>query len=43
MSRGVVPVDTGNSPTFAFEVANNGVGEPWPAVQVDAYFAATSK
>ena len=41
MSRGTVPLDTGNSTTWAWEVANNGVGEPWPQVQIDAYFLAT--
>jgi hypothetical protein len=41
MSRGVVPLDTGNSTTWAWEVANDGVGEPWPQVQIDAYFTAT--
>jgi N-acetylmuramoyl-L-alanine amidase len=41
MSRGQVPQDSGNSTTWAWEVANNGVGEPWPQVQIDAYFAAT--
>jgi hypothetical protein len=41
MSRGTVPLDGGNSTTWAWEVANNGVGEPWPQVQIDAYFTAT--
>jgi hypothetical protein len=43
MSRGTVPVDGANSRTWAFEVANNGVGEPWPQVQIDAYFAASNE
>ena len=43
LSRGVVPVDSGNSTTWAFEVANNGVGERWPQVQIDAYFAASNE
>ena len=40
LSRGTVPVDAGNSQLWAIEAANNGVGEPWPTVQIDAYFAA---
>jgi len=35
----VVPQDRGNQNLIAIEAANNGVGEPWPAVQVDAYIA----
>lgn len=42
LSRGVVPLDSANSTTWAIEVANNGVGERWPQVQVDAYFAASN-
>lgn len=42
LSRGTVPEDSGNSTTWAFEVANNGVGEPWPQVQIDAYFTASN-
>ena len=38
-SRGNVPQDRGNQTLIAIEAANNGVGEPWPAVQVDAYVA----
>jgi hypothetical protein len=41
-SRGTVPLDSGNSTTWAFEVANNGVGEAWPQVQIDAYFTASN-
>jgi hypothetical protein len=41
LSRGTVPLDSGNSTTWAWEVANSGVGERWPQIQVDAYFAAT--
>lgn len=41
-SRGTVPQDSGNTRTWAFEVANNGVGEAWPQVQIDAYFAASN-
>jgi hypothetical protein len=38
-SAGNVPQDRGNQTLIAIEAANNGVGEPWPAVQVDAYVA----
>ena len=38
-SRGTVPQDRGNQTLIAIEAANNGVGEPWPKVQVDAYIA----
>lgn len=33
---GGVPVDSMNSWAIGIECANNGVGEPWPAVQTDA-------
>jgi hypothetical protein len=42
MSRGTIPVDGGNTRAWAIEVANNGVGEPWPRVQIDAYFTASN-
>jgi N-acetyl-anhydromuramyl-L-alanine amidase AmpD len=32
--RGVV---SGNSQTIGIEAENDGVGEPWPEVQMDAY------
>jgi len=41
-SRGTSGVDTGNSTIWGAEVANDGVGEPWPAVQIDAYFAMSN-
>jgi hypothetical protein len=41
-SRGTVPLDSGNSRCWGIEVANNGVGETWPQVQIDAYFAASN-
>jgi hypothetical protein len=41
-SRGTVPLDQGNTRTWNIEAANNGVGEPWPQVQIDAYFAASN-
>jgi hypothetical protein len=42
MSRGTIPLDSANSRTFAIEAANNGVGEAWPTVQMDAYFAGSN-
>src|SRR5215510_7794854 len=42
LSRGTVPQDSANSQTFAIEAANNGVGESWPTVQIDAYFAGSN-
>lgn len=42
MSRGVVPVDSANSRTFAIEAANSGVGEPWPSAQIEAYFLGSN-
>lgn len=42
LSRGTIPVDQANTRSFAFEVANNGVGEPWPTAQIDAYFAGSN-
>lgn len=38
-SRGTVPLDQGNTRMWAIEAQNNGVGEQWPQVQIDAYFA----
>jgi hypothetical protein len=38
-SRGAIPPDRANEFAFGIEAANNGVGEPWPAVQQDAYVA----
>jgi LysM repeat protein len=43
LSRGTIPLDGANTRTWAFEVANNGVGEAWPQVQIDAYFAASNE
>ena len=39
--RGSVPLDSGNSYCFGIEAANNGVGEPWPKAQTDAYLKMT--
>jgi N-acetylmuramoyl-L-alanine amidase len=37
-SRGVAPLDKGNTTLWAIEAANNGVGEEWPQIQIDTYF-----
>jgi hypothetical protein len=37
-SSGVVPVDQMNTYAVSIEAANDGVGEVWPAEQIDAYF-----
>jgi len=42
LSRGTVAVDNANATTFAIEAANNGVGERWPQVQIDSYFAGSN-
>jgi len=42
LSRGTVGKDNANATTFAIEAANNGVGEIWPQVQIDAYFAGSN-
>jgi hypothetical protein len=41
-SRGTIPVDSGNTRGWQIEVANDGLGELWPTVQIDAYFAASN-
>jgi hypothetical protein len=38
VTRGVVPADQMNTHGVSIEAANNGVGEYWPQVQIDAYF-----
>lgn len=38
-SKGVIPLDQGNSYAIAIEAANNGVGEVWPQAQQDTYVA----
>jgi hypothetical protein len=43
LSRGTIPLDGANSRTWAIEAANNGVGEQWPSVQIDAYFAISNE
>lgn len=37
-SSGVVPVDRMNEYAVSIEAANDGLGELWPRVQIDAYF-----
>jgi len=37
-SRGVVPVDRMNEYAVSIEAANDGLGQPWPHVQIDNYF-----
>jgi hypothetical protein len=39
VSRGTVPLDSMNTHAISIEAGNNGVGEPWPVEQIDAYFA----
>ena len=43
MSRGTVPLDKGNTTTWAIEAANNGVGQPWPQAQIDAFFKISNE
>jgi hypothetical protein len=40
-SRGTVPADSMNSYAIGMEIANSGVGEAYPQVQIDAAFAAS--
>ena len=37
VTAGTIPLDKGNAYGIAIEAANNGVGEPWPQAQTDAY------
>jgi N-acetylmuramoyl-L-alanine amidase len=41
MSRGVVPLDKGNTTLVNVETCNDGVGEPWPTAMVDGYMTLT--
>lgn len=41
-SKGTVPADSMNSYAVGVELANNGVGEPWPQAQVDAAFIVSN-
>ncbi|MBA2350098.1 MAG: N-acetylmuramoyl-L-alanine amidase [Solirubrobacterales bacterium] len=38
-SKGIVPLDQGNKYLIGIEASNNGVGEPWPQVQIESYLA----
>jgi peptidoglycan hydrolase-like protein with peptidoglycan-binding domain len=39
MSKGTVPLDSGNRYLIGIEPLNEGTGEPWPDVQQDRYIA----
>jgi hypothetical protein len=41
-SRGSCPKDSGNTHLFSIEIANNGVGERYPQVQIDNAFRASN-
>jgi hypothetical protein len=41
-SRGTVPVDSMNTFAVSNEISNNGVGMPYPQVQIDACFAVSN-
>lgn len=41
-SRGTAPLDQGNTTGFQIECANNGVGEPYPQAQVDAFIRGSN-
>lgn len=36
-SGGTIPLDSANRYVLSIEAANDGVGEPWPQVQIDSY------
>lgn len=42
LSRGTVPADKMNEYAISIEAANSGLGEPWPEVQIDAFFTASN-
>lgn len=42
LSRGVVPQDQANTHVFGMEIANTGVGEPYPQAQIDAAFTVSN-
>jgi|SRR5215510_1522451 len=42
LSRGQVPLDSANTTTVGMEIGNNGTGEPYPQVQIDAAFLASN-
>ena len=39
VSKGTIPLDSMNTYAVGIEAGNDGIGEPWPQVQIDAYFA----
>lgn len=41
-SRGTVPADSMNTWGFGMEIANTGVGEPYPKAQIDAAFVVSN-
>lgn len=41
-TRGTIPADCGNTRGWQLEVANDGLGEPWPSAQMDSYFRASN-
>lgn len=41
-SRGTVPMDCMNTHAVGVEMGNDGIGEPWPQVQVDAMFTVSN-
>lgn len=41
-SRGTCPKDSGNTRLFSIEIANSGVGEPYPQAQIDAAFRGSN-
>src|SRR6187402_1404548 len=41
-SRGVCPLDKGNTKLFSIEIANNGVGERYTVEQIDAAFQGSN-
>lgn len=41
-SRGIVPMDCMNTHAVGVEMGNDGVGEGWPAAQVDAMFTVSN-
>lgn len=40
-SKGTVPQDSMNTYAWGIEIANDGLGEPYPQVQIDAAFTAS--
>lgn len=42
LSRGTIPLDQANTRSVAIEAANSGVGQSWPAAQIDAYIRGSN-